>query len=155
MRAPRFLACSSSSRITTAEPSDSTKPSRSLSNGREARVGSSLRVESAFIDANAERVSGVIAASAPPATMTSQSPRWMICIAMPMAWPLDAQADATEVLGPRRLNWIETLPAAALTMSRGTTNGLTRRGPVWSSLVWPSSIVSTPPMPEPMIVPWR
>src|SRR2546425_1225448 len=45
--APRFRACSHSSRISTAAPSPITKPSRSLSNGRLAVAGSSLRSDSA------------------------------------------------------------------------------------------------------------
>src|SRR6266849_5178195 len=72
--APRRLACSSSSRITTPAPSPSTKPSRSRSNGRLARVGSSFRVESAFITAKPPIPRGVIAASAPPAITASVSP---------------------------------------------------------------------------------
>src|SRR5438105_3945498 len=43
MRAPRFFACSSSSTTRMPEPSPATNPSRSLSNGREAFSGASLR----------------------------------------------------------------------------------------------------------------
>ena len=39
-----------------------------------------------------------------------------------------AQAVATAVLGPCRPKRIETLPLAALTISLGTVNGLTRPG---------------------------
>ena len=55
-------------------PSPSRKPSRPLSNGREARSGSSLRVDSARIAENAAMFSGRIAASVPPATTTSARP---------------------------------------------------------------------------------
>src|SRR5215469_15406251 len=48
MRAPRERACPSSSSSTAPPPSLSTKPSRSLSHGRLASFGASLRVESAF-----------------------------------------------------------------------------------------------------------
>jgi hypothetical protein len=51
------------------------KPSRSLSNGRLARCGSSLRVESAFIALNPPTPRGVIADSAPPAITASCMPR--------------------------------------------------------------------------------
>ena len=47
--APRPSACSSASSTSTAAPSPRTKPSRSASNGRLARSGSSFRVESAPI----------------------------------------------------------------------------------------------------------
>ena len=56
-------------------PSPMMKPSRSLSHGRDAVVGSSLRVERARIAANPPTPMGVIAASEPPAIMTSASPR--------------------------------------------------------------------------------
>ena len=59
----RFWACSSDSRIRMPAPSPTTKPSRSASNGRLARCGSSLRVESAFIAAKPPMPIGVIAAS--------------------------------------------------------------------------------------------
>ena len=48
MRAPRAFACSYSSSTTAPAPSAITKPSRSLSQGRLARSGSSLRVDSAL-----------------------------------------------------------------------------------------------------------
>ena len=46
-----------------------------------------------------------------------------------------------------------TLPASAFTMSLGTTKGLTERGPLSMSLRRPVSIVSMPPMPEPIATP--
>src|SRR5712691_8174317 len=54
-------------------PSPMTKPSRSLSQGRLAWAGSSLRVESARIAANPPTPIGVMAASVPPAIITSAS----------------------------------------------------------------------------------
>ena len=56
-------------------PSPMTKPSRPASQGRLAFSGSSLRVESARIAANPPTPMGVMAASDPPAIMTSASPR--------------------------------------------------------------------------------
>ena len=73
-------------------PSARTKPSRSRSKGRDALIGSSLRVLSAFIDANAARASGVKAASEPPVNITSASPRRICRTASPIA--LDAEAHA-------------------------------------------------------------
>ena len=55
-------------------PSPMMKPSRSLSNGRLARCGSSLRVDSARIAANPPTPIGVIEASDPPAIITSPQP---------------------------------------------------------------------------------
>jgi hypothetical protein len=54
------------------------KPSRSTSNGRLARDGSSFRVESARSCANPPRLIGVIAASEPPAIIAFASLRLMI-----------------------------------------------------------------------------
>src|SRR5688572_28831413 len=54
--------------MTTAEPSESTKPSRSLSKGRDACSGSSLRRLIACMVEKAPIASGSTAASEPPAT---------------------------------------------------------------------------------------
>ena len=113
----------------TPAPSAITKPSRSASNGRDARAGSSLRVLSAPMRANAEMVSGVTGASVPPATTTS------------------ARAVADEARRLRRWRWrrprtrwrcrgwgrssrscIEIMPAVAFGIIIGTKNGLTRLG---------------------------
>src|SRR6266480_7658769 len=94
--APRARARSHSSRITTAAPSPITKPSRSRSNGRLAVLGSSLRSDSAFMFAKLASARGVIAASEPPATITSA---WFVRIrskASPTEWPDDAQARSEE-----------------------------------------------------------
>ena len=71
------------------------KPSRSLSNGREAAAGSSLRRESAWSAANPAMEMGLTAASAPPASMTSASPRSMMRMALPMLWRPEAHAETT------------------------------------------------------------
>src|SRR5207245_1514795 len=78
MRASRASACSSASRITMPAPSPHTKPSRVASKGRMAFVGSSLRVDMAFIEQKPAIVSGMMMASDPPAIITSAYPRWMI-----------------------------------------------------------------------------
>jgi len=56
-----------------------------LSNGRLARSGSALRCESARAAPKPPTPIGVMAASDPPAIITSASPRLMISNASPMA----------------------------------------------------------------------
>ena len=65
--APRFLACAKDSMTRTPAPSPMTKPSRPLSHGRDAPVGSSLREESARHAMKPPRPERVHAASVPPA----------------------------------------------------------------------------------------
>ena len=77
-------------------PSPSTKPSRSLSHGREARAGSSLRVDMAFIAQKPPTEVGDEPRSAPPAIITSASPYWIVRMAMPMEWFEVAQAETAE-----------------------------------------------------------
>ena len=110
-------------------PSPITKPSRSLSKGREAFSGSSLRVESARIAQKPPTPSGVIAASEPPAIMTSASPRWMRRKESPTAWAPLAHAVAVAEFGPLAPVRIETQPEARLTIAAGMKNGLILRGP--------------------------
>src|SRR5688500_19453067 len=86
--------------MTTAEPSESTKPSRSLSNGREACSGSSFRRLIACMVEKAPIASGSTAASEPPATITSACPRRIISADSPMECALDAHAETWEELGP-------------------------------------------------------
>src|SRR2546425_1176942 len=100
MRASRALAYASDSRTTMPAPSPHTKPSRFASNGRMAFAGSSLRVDIAFIEQKPAIVSGTTMASAPPAIITSASPRWMILKESPMAWSPVAHAVTTDELGP-------------------------------------------------------
>ena len=81
-------------------PSPITKPSRSASNGRLARSGSSLRVESAFMAANPPTPIGVMAASVPPQIITSASPRWIRRKESPTACAEAEQAVAVAEFGP-------------------------------------------------------
>jgi hypothetical protein len=62
-----------------------TKPSRSLSQGRLASVGESLRSDSALAWLKPASAVGVVAHSDPPAMMMSASPYWMQRMARPMA----------------------------------------------------------------------
>ena len=72
--APRALACSSVSMIIIAPASPNTKPSRFLSNGRDAPSGSSLLVDMARIIENAAIGSASMMPSTPPQTAMSASP---------------------------------------------------------------------------------
>ncbi len=70
-----------------------------------------------------------IAASAPPATMTSASSHWIRRAASPSACAPVAQAVTTAWFGPLKPYLIETWPEARLISADGMKNGLTRRGP--------------------------
>src|SRR5688572_30170807 len=120
MRAPRALARSYSSSTRMPAPSPSTKPSRSLSHGRDARVGSSLRVDIAFIEQKPPTDVGEEPRSAPPAIITPASPYWIMRIAMPIEWLAVAQADTAEKLGPLMPVSNDTCPGNMLMMVLGT-----------------------------------
>jgi hypothetical protein len=62
---------------------------------------------------------GVIAASDPPAIITSASPRLMISAASPTACAEAVQAVHVARFGPRAPNRIDTCPAARLMMDAG------------------------------------
>ena len=80
-----------------------TKPSRSLSNGREACLGSSLRVLMAFMAQKPPMPIGTMVASAPPASMTLASPILIVRQASPMAWLAVAQAEQVAKFGPAQV----------------------------------------------------
>src|SRR5207248_11303673 len=105
------------------------QPSRSLSNGRLAACGLSLRSDRARAEQKPPRPIGVMAASEPPVTITSAWSCWMARRASPMAWAAEAHAVETAVFGPARPKWMEMLPAAALGIIFGITNGLILCGP--------------------------
>src|SRR5712671_923212 len=153
--APRLRAYSSSSRIKMPAPSPITNPSRSLSHGRLARVGSSLRVDSARIAANPPTPIGVMAASEPPAIITSASLCWMIRKESPTECALVVQAVAVASFGPFAPKRMETCPAARLMMDAGMKKGEILRGPPSISAVCSRSITSNPPMPDPICTPTR
>src|SRR5688572_14474388 len=107
-----------------------TNPSRVLSHGRDALFGVSLNaVASALQALNPAMPIRQIAASAPPATITSASPSLISRVASPMACAPVAQAVTTEWFGPLKPYLIETWPEARLIKADGMKNGLTRRGP--------------------------
>ena len=127
-----------------------TKPSRSASNGRETPSR-----ESAPIRLKAAMHSPVSAASVPPATTASTSPRAIIRAASPMAWPPVAHALETLKPGPWAPRRIAIVPAAALGIIIGTKCGETARSPP-SSHAWHSFCsVARPPTPVPTSTPRR
>ena len=91
---------------------------------------------------------GVIAASEPPAIITSAAPRLMISKASPMACADAEQAVQVAEFGPLAPNRIETWPAARLMIADGMKNGEILRGPPSSSALCSRSMVVNPPMPE-------
>src|SRR6266851_396878 len=155
MRASRRRARSSSSRMSTPAPSPTTNPSRSLSKGRLARSGSSLRVESARNAPKPPIPIGVIAASDPPAIMMSASPRRMISKASPIACADAEHAVQVAVLGPLAPYRIDTWPAARLMIADGMKKGEILRGPPSSRALCSRSIVVNPPIPDAMNTPTR
>ena len=107
-------------------PSPMTKPSRSLSQGREAFCGVSLKpVDSARAAAKPAMPSRQIAASVPPATMTSASSHMIRRAASPIACAPVEQAVTTAWFGPLKPYRIETWPEARLIRHAGMKNGLT------------------------------
>ena len=72
--APRFRACSISSKTRTPAPSAIINPSLSLSNGRQAFCGSSFLVLRAFIAQKPATERDVTEASEPPVSIILASP---------------------------------------------------------------------------------
>src|SRR4029077_3963854 len=100
---------------------------RPLSNGREARAGSALRCDNARMAPNPLTPTALVAASLPPAIITSASPRWMRRNESPTACALVVQAVQVAEFGPLAPVRIEIQPEARFTMAPGMKNGLTRR----------------------------
>ena len=149
------MACPYSSSTIAPAPSPSTKPSRSLSQGRLAPAGSSLRVESARAEAKPPIASSVTVASAPPATITSASPRRIDLPASPMQCVEVVHAVTIAMFGPLAPSRIERLPAIMLMIVPGMKNGEMRRGPFFLSSSCIASMSGKPPMPEPKLTPMR
>lgn len=136
---------------TTPAPSPSTKPSRPLSHGREARSGSSLRVDMARIELKPAIGSGWMTASVPPATTTSARPARMMSRPSAIASAPVAHALATECTPALAPISSPTQAAGPLGISIGMVCGETRRGPDASrTSSWASRVVA-PPMPEPTL----
>src|SRR5882724_7094317 len=122
------------------------KPSRSASNGRLAVAGSSLRVDSAFMEAKPPTPIGVMVASVPPQIIISAAPRSIILNESPMACAEAEQAVAVAELGPRAPYRIETWPEARFTIAEGIKNGEIFPGPPCTSFQCSRSMMSNPPM---------
>ena len=75
--------------------------------------------------------------------------------ASPIAWAPVEQAVTTAWFGPLKPYLIETLPEAKLIRLDGMKNGLMRRGPLSCSVIAPSVMPGSPPIPEPIMQPVR
>src|SRR3954453_53415 len=150
-RAPRAAAWSARSRMIAPAPSPRTNPSRFLSQGRDARSGSSLRVDMARIEAKPAIGSGWMTASVPPATTTSARPDRMMSRPSDMASAPVAHALAIECTPALAPSSRPTYAAGPLGISIGTVCGLTRRGPEASRMSSWMSRVCAPPMPLPKL----
>ena len=154
--APRRRACSSLSRTSTPAPSPITKPSRSWSNGRLARCGSSFRVERARALPKPASAIGVMVASLPPATITSASPARMRRSASPIACAPEAHAETVPKFGPSQSELDRDLSRGHVRdHHRDEERADAARAPCSSRFACWSSNVSMPPMPEPMMTPTR
>ena len=154
MFAPRASADSKDSRNKIPAPSPITNPSRSLSNGREAVVGSSFGDKAVSTSKPAIPIS-LIVASAPPAKQASNSPLRILTNASPIALVALAQAVTISKLIPRAPTFIEMFAAPIFPMVKGTNNGFTRFGP-FSIMRWmPVWIANKPPIPDPTRTPTR
>ncbi len=122
-------ADSSDSSMRTPAPSPRTKPSRLRSNGREACSGSLLLCESAPMRPIEASASGVMIASAPPASSARACPRRMRFSAWPSASVPEAQAVLIVVFGPRMPSSRPTRPAPMCWPMRVMTKGSARCAP--------------------------
>ena len=77
-------------------------------------------MDSAFIAQKPPSEVGVVAYSAPPATIASASPYWIMRIARPMLCVAVVQAVTAAMFGPLAPVMIETCPAIMLMMVLGT-----------------------------------
>src|SRR3546814_11945679 len=128
MRAPRALARSYSSITRIPAPSPMTKPSRPSSHGRDAFSGSSLRVDRAFIAQKPPTDVGVVAYSAPPASINSAPPYWIMRIARQTLWVAVVHAVTAAMVGPLAPVMIETCLAVLMMKELGTVHGETMPG---------------------------
>ena len=87
-------------------------------------------------------------ASLPPVIAASMVPVATSSQAWPMLSLAEAQAEATEKLGPRAPVSMAMSPPAPLGMSMGMVNGLTRRGPFSKIVLTASWKARMPPIDE-------
>ena len=130
-------------------PSPITKPALVASNGRIASVGSTSSATSPRIAQKPARISGVIAASVPPARTTSACPRLIVAAASPIAVEPVAHAETGAKFGPVIPSWIAIWPLAVSTSADGMKKGETRSAPRSRKTRCCSTIVAIPPIAEP------
>ena len=155
MVALRAFACASDSTTKTAPPSPKRKPSRFLSNGRLASVGSLLRLLSAPMLPSAANAIGRSGASTPPAMTMSASPLRMRRSASWKARTPVAQAAAWVIAAPVRPYFMLTMQAPMLGLRAGMANALTKRPPFSRKASLPIVTCSIPPPPVLMTVATR
>ena len=97
----------------------------------------------------------VIAASDPPATITSASFALIKRAASPIACAPVEHAETTDKFGPLKLFFIDTCPEAKLIKQEGIKKGLSLLGPFSFKTNVACSIVERPPIPEPINTPDR
>src|SRR6056297_2052433 len=129
MRAPRVRAESRDSRNIIADPSPSTNPSLSLSKGRDALSGSSLRLERALMEEKPATPILQTGASVPPQTAISDCPYRIESYARPILCEPVAQAETAQKLAPLNPYLIEICPAGISGINIGMKNGFTPRDP--------------------------
>ncbi len=112
-----------------------------------------MRVESARAAANPPIASSVTVASAPPATITSASPRRIDFAASPRQCVDVVHAVTMARFGPFAPSMIDRLPAIMLMIVPGMKNGEILLGPFLFSSSCMVSIRCSPPMPEPKFTP--
>ena len=105
--------------------------------------------------ANAPKQSGASGASAPPAIITSASPRAMARNPSPIAMAPDAQLMPLVELGPVQPNSIAMLQLAAPANTVRARAGSTSRTPPRRKLWYCRSPWATPPSAVPIIAPTR
>ena len=155
--APRSSACASDSTTTTPAPSPNTKPSRSRSNGRDARLGSSLRFDSApMLPSAATRHRP---GSAPRSRRRARRRTRPSRISRSASWKAMtdvAQAATWVITGPVRPYFIDTCAARhRARQRRDRERADTKRGPFWSWTWVPSMTCSMPPPPVLTTTPTR
>ena len=76
-------------------------------------------------------------------------------MASPSEWLPVAQAETGDRFGPLSPQRSAICPGARLMMMAGMKNGLTLRTPRSMRVLWVSSMVARPPIPEPTMTPTR
>ncbi len=119
-------------------------------------MGSSLRVDIAFIEQNPPTASGEMHASLPPVIIATASPYATVLYAVTIASLALAQALAVAKNGPRKPYAIETCAGAAFAISIGMKNGdVFAHVPFCAAFSDSFQNVRMPPIPVPITAPTR